>query len=168
MEGQVEKLLHEMKEIGEALSEGNNALSQSQDILKSLQSAANWGTYDMFGGGMLATMAKRGHMDEAQKKIYSFQNTLRRYNQELQDVGDAYLPEFENDGFMRFADWFFDGFFVDWTVQSEINQVKEQVHQTHQAIENLQEQLQERFDECDKQMRNLLEQEEALVVKAEV
>ena len=164
IEKQVEDLLHEMKEIGEALREGENALIQSQDILQSLKSAANWGTYDMLGGGMLATMAKRSHMDEAQKKIYTFQNTLRRYNQELKDVGDAYLPEFENNGFLRFADWFFDGFFVDWSVQSEINQAREQINQTYEAIKNLQNQLKQRFDSCEKQMQDRIAQEEMLIL----
>ncbi len=167
IEHQVEEILHQIKELGEALHEGEKALSQSDDILSSLQSAANWGTYDMFGGGMLATMAKRSHMDEAQKKIYTFQNTLRRYNQELQDVGEAYLEAFSHDGFLRFADWFFDGFFVDWTVQSEINQAKDQVSQTKQAISNLQQQLNQQFQECEKKMERLLREEEALVVNAE-
>ena len=31
------------------------------------------------------------------------------------------------DGFMRFADYFFDGFFVDWMVLDRIQQSTEQV-----------------------------------------
>ena len=39
------------------------------------------------------------------------------------------------DGFLRFADYFFDGLFTDWTVLGKIHQSQEQVRSTRNQIE---------------------------------
>ena len=39
------------------------------------------------------------------------------------------------DGFLRFADYFFDGLFADWAVLDRINQSQE--HSTKRQIENV-------------------------------
>lgn len=38
---------------------------------------------------------------------------------------------------LSFADWFFDGFAVDWMVQSRINQAKEQVEEAIYRVERI-------------------------------
>ena len=54
------------KELQEAISAGNAALSTTQQVLSSLDSAEGWGTWDLFGGGLVADLAKHSHLDEAQ------------------------------------------------------------------------------------------------------
>lgn len=41
------------------------------------------------------------------------------------------------DGFLRFADYFFDGLFADWAVLDKISQSQEQVHSTRRQIESV-------------------------------
>ena len=41
------------------------------------------------------------------------------------------------DGFLRFADYFFDGLFADWTVLDKIGQSQDQVQSTKHQIENV-------------------------------
>ena len=41
------------------------------------------------------------------------------------------------DGFLRFADYFFDGLFADWAVLDKISQSKGQVESTRRQIENV-------------------------------
>ena len=41
------------------------------------------------------------------------------------------------DGFLRFADYFFDGLFADWAVLDKINRSQEQVRSTRHQIENV-------------------------------
>ena len=45
------------------------------------------------------------------------------------------------DGFMRFADYFFDGFFVDWMVLDRIQQSTEQVQSAYARIHSVLEGL---------------------------
>jgi chromosome segregation ATPase len=44
------------KELREALDAGGRALAALEQVQSELQSAANWGTWDLLGGGLLVTM----------------------------------------------------------------------------------------------------------------
>ena len=155
--------INQLKELEEAQKAGEHCLYMVSDVKKSLKSAANWGTYDMLGGGMLATMAKHGHMEEAQNRIHQLSSSLRVFNKELSDVGKNITNEIQLDGFMSFADYFFDGLFVDWAVQSQIEKAQNQIYQLERKIENLLSQLknsyrneQNRIDEINQQQNNLI------------
>ena len=143
------------KEINEAVTAGNRAMEQVNRIQKSLQSASNWGTYDMLGGGLLATMAKRGHLNTAQSEMHNFQNQLRNFNRELQDVGETIDFEIQITEFLSFADWFFDGFFVDWAVQSKIKDAKDQMSQLEGKMKHILENLKSENLKCYNNLNQL-------------
>lgn len=48
-----------------AIAAGLKAIGSLKCVASHLDSAANWGTADMLGGGMMVTMAKRSAMDSA-------------------------------------------------------------------------------------------------------
>ena len=122
------------KELQEAISAGNAALSTTQQVLSSLDSAEGWGTWDLFGGGLVANLAKHSHLDEAQGAIEQLQSQLRRFKTELADVTIQADMQVNVDGFLRFADYFFDGLFADWAVLDKINQSQSQVQNTKSQI----------------------------------
>lgn len=122
------------KELQEAISAGNAALSTTQQVLSSLDSAEGWGTWDLFGGGLVADLAKHSHLDEAQGAIEQLQSQLRRFKTELADVTIQADMQVNVDGFLRFADYFFDGLFADWAVLDKINQSQSQVQNTKSQI----------------------------------
>ena len=125
------------RELREAVSAGNSALSTANHVLSSLDSAGGWGTWDLFGGGLISDLAKHSHLDEAQCNIEHLQSQLRRFKTELADVRISADMQVNVDGFLRFADYFFDGLFADWAVLDRINQSQEQVHSTKRQIENV-------------------------------
>ena len=125
------------RELREAVSAGNSALSTANQVLSSLDSAEGWGTWDLFGGGLISDFAKHSHLDEAQGNIEYLQSQLRRFKTELADVKISADMQVNVDGFLRFADYFFDGLFADWAVLDKINQSQEQVHSTRRQIENV-------------------------------
>ena len=47
----------------------------------------------------------------------------------------------EVDGFLSFADFFFDNFFVDWMVQDKIERARQQVNDAIFQVQNIQNQL---------------------------
>ena len=61
LDQQLDELEHQRREVGEAISAGRTAESALSAVLNSLDSAEDWGTWDMLGGGLLTTMAKHGN-----------------------------------------------------------------------------------------------------------
>ena len=143
------------KELQEAISAGNAALSTTQQVLSSLDSAEGWGTWDLFGGGLVADLAKHSHLDEAQGDIEQLQSQLRRFKTELADVTIQADMQVNVDGFLRFADYFFDGLFADWAVLDKINQSQSQVQNTKSQIAGV-------LSRLDSMMRTL-EQEQVQI-----
>ncbi|WP_334072823.1 MULTISPECIES: hypothetical protein [Paenibacillus] len=120
----------EVKELDEAIRAGQSVQHDLERAEESLQSAKNWGTYDMFGGGMLSTHIKHSRLDEAMERIYAAQTNLRRFEKELQDVGGSdFTSGLEISGMLRFSDYFFDGLIADWLVQGRITEMHDQVTQ---------------------------------------
>jgi len=129
------------RELGEAVSAGNAALSLISDIEAELDDAHGWGTFDLLGGGLISDLAKHSHLDKAQDLIYDLQISLNRYRTELADVQIQTDVQVQIDGFMRFADFFFDGIFADYAVLDKIKGSQEQVSCVRSQIENTQKSL---------------------------
>ena len=119
------------KEIREAINAGSGAQATADRILGELESADNWNTWDMFGGGgMITHMAKHSHLDQAQDLTEELQQKLRRFKTELADIQITADSQVNIDGFLRFADYFFDGLFVDWSVGNRIKQSRTSISDT--------------------------------------
>ena len=134
MEERLAFLTSQKKELEEAISAGNAALATTEHILSSLGSAEGWGTWDLFGGGQISDLAKHGHLDDAQANVEYLQSQLRRFQTELADVKICADMQVNIDGFLRFADYFFDGLFADWAVLGKIHRAQDQVLSTRRAI----------------------------------
>lgn len=125
------------KEKREAVDAGYRALRSLQAAQDNLDSAKNWGLWDMFGGGLISTMLKQSKMDSAKQNMEQAKYDLREFSQELRDVSISYELDIETGDFLSFADWFFDGFFVDWMVQDRINKAREQVSEAIRQVEDV-------------------------------
>ena len=130
------------KEKKEAADAGNRALRSLKAAQENLNSAKNWGIWDMLGGGFISTMAKHSKMDRAKENLAKARSDLKNFSRELQDVNMACHLDIETGDFLSFADWFFDGFVVDWMVQDRINQASRQVEEAIQRVERILNQLQ--------------------------
>lgn len=72
------------------------------------------------------------------------------------------------EGFLRFADYFFDGLFTDWAVLDHINESQNQVRSTKRQIEDVVDQLNEMLAETEAERVRLKEQLDELIVKVRV
>lgn len=127
------------KERREALDAGRRALQSLYAARESLGSARGWGVWDVLGGGLLSTLIKRGHMDDARDAMARAEEDLRVFRRELADVQQT-LP-LETDDFLGFADYFFDGFLVDLLVQSRIAEAQDRVESAIASVEAVLEEL---------------------------
>ena len=134
LDRQLSDVTHQQKELEEALSAGENAKRLLGQVQDDLDSARSWGTWDMLGGGLIATMAKYDRLDSAQSSIRAAQRALSDFRTELADVSQLQVPNIQIGEFATFADYFFDGIFSDWYVQSSIKTAQEGVSEVHMKL----------------------------------
>lgn len=141
LQEQLEISRRNQREIEEAQAAGITALQALQSIAGSLNSAAGWGIFDMVGGGIISTMIKHSHIDEAKRQVARAESELRRFQTELLDIRITGPAQIQIDGFSKFADFFFDGFFMDFFMQTKINKVRENVDNVIAQVEAVLAQL---------------------------
>lgn len=158
------ELLHQQKELREAISAGENAKRLLGQVQDDLDSARSWGTWDMLGGGLVATMAKHDRLDSAQSSIRAAQRALSDFRTELADVGRLEVPSIQIGEFATFADYFFDDIFSDWYVQSSIKKAQYGISEARMkltaALRTLtaaRQDLDERLAQLDRERENLLD-----------
>ena len=151
------------RELGEASAAGQSALATADEILESLSSAEGWGTWDLIGGGLIADLAKHSKLDEAQAAVEYLQSQLRAFRTELADVTISADFQVNIDGFLRFADYVFDGIFADWAVLDRINQAQAQVEDTRAQICAVLDRLGQMTDQAERERAGLRLEIEGLV-----
>lgn len=80
---------------------------------------------------------KHSYLDEAQNEVEQLQIQLRRLKTELTDIIIHTDIQVSINGFLGFADYFFDGFFADSAVLNKINQSQTQVENTKGQIKKI-------------------------------
>lgn len=125
----------------EAMDAGERALGTLKRAQEKLNSASNWGVFDMFGGGLFSTIMKRSKMSDAQNLMETAKMDLKLFQKELKDVNVPLDLRIEVGSFLSFADFFFDGFVADYLVQSKISEAKEQVSDAIFRVEQILKEL---------------------------
>ena len=104
-------------------------------------------------------MYKRQGIDHAQR-------ALSRFRTELADVRDMELPQVQIGEFATFADYFFDGFFMDWMVQSKIQDAQEGVSEVHVRVLNALRNLERMDQELAEEQDGLKREREGLLLRS--
>lgn len=112
----------DQREVQEAVQAGEAALASIQRAREKLESAKNWGIFDIFGGGMISSMVKHSRMDDASGYMEEAKRKLTAFERELKDISISAELSVEMGNFLRFMDTFMDNIFVDFVVQSRINE----------------------------------------------
>lgn len=155
------------KELTEAVQAGEAALQTLRQILTSLDSAKNWGTWDLVGGGLITDLAKHSHLDDAQALVERLQTQLRRFRSELSDIQIKCDLQLNVEGFLRFADFFFDGLLSSWTVLDQIGSAREQVLGTKGQVETVLSRLKAPLGAARTERNQLLARIDTLVLQAQ-
>ena len=129
------ELILQEKEVKEAIDAGKRANNALLDMKDNLSSAKSWGVWDMMGGGLISNMAKHSAIDNASSSGKNAEHCLKAFKKELSDVNQFTDLKIDITSFTKFADFFFDGFFVDWFVQSKINNSLSNVNNVHERID---------------------------------
>ncbi|MGL6105396.1 hypothetical protein, partial [Romboutsia sp.] len=101
---------------------------------KLLNSAENWSTLDMFGGGLISSMAKHSKIDDAQMQFSRISNLVKSFNKELEDVN---LNGVGFSSTTKTFDIFFDNIFSDLSVNRHITESYEDVCKLERSVNNI-------------------------------
>lgn len=164
LERRITEKQSQKKEISEAIFAGNQAMNTVNEILTDLNDAEGWGIWDLAGGGLMSDLVKHNCLDEAQENVQKLQGEPLRFKTELADVSvDAQL-QVRVDGFLRFADYFFDGLFADWTVLDHINESQGEVIKVQSQIRQLLSNLTAMLNGINEEITALEQEKKKLVV----
>ncbi len=132
------------KEIREAIQAGERALTSLGNAKEQLDSARNWGIFDMMGGGFFTSLVKHSKLDNASSYMEMAKADLQRFKKELRDIPDYEELKVDIGSFLSFADFFFDGLVVDYMVQSRINDTRDKVQTAIRKVEEMLTELRRR------------------------
>lgn len=167
-EEQISNLENQKKEIREAISAGTKAKNIAEQVLSELDDAEGWGTWDLLGGGLLSDLAKHSSLDDAQEEIEHLQVQLRRFKTELADVTIRVEMQVNIDGFLRFADYFFDGLFADWAVLDKIEESQSEVKSVIKQIQAVLDKLAAMLTNAERDQAAVQVKLDSLVFEAKV
>lgn len=151
------------KELQEAIAAGDAARNELQFVVDSLESADGWGTWDLLGGGIIATAAKHSEIDKAKNYAQNTKVALMKFQNELEDVDLAMDIEINIGSFETFADYFFDGLISDWIVQSKISDSLKGVHNVVYNVEGIIKSLKEKLTTVENELFSIKENMKSLI-----
>lgn len=129
------------KELQEAVAACDRSLAVVDEALVNLNSARNWGIFDMLGGGFISSMIKRGKIKEAEALFGELESSLKSLEKETRDVQISLSEHVETSDLMIFFDVVFDNIVVDWMVQSDIKKNIEKLYALRESLEKLKGEL---------------------------
>ena len=154
------------KELKEAILAGESVQESLQSVIHSLNSAKSWGTWDLLGGGLIATHIKHSRIDDARSHVHEAQMQLKRFERELADVRLDVNVVIGIDSFTKFADYFFDNLITDWIVRSRIEESRGSANRAHEKVQQTLFQLQERSREVARQIKAATQERRNVVERA--
>lgn len=155
-----------VKEIREAIEAGEDVLADLKKAAESLESAEGWGTWDILGGGLISDLAKHSHIDDAKASVSEAQKKLSHFRSELADVKIKSTLSIDISNFAKFADFFFDGLFADWHMQSRIENSLDSVRRTKDQIKKVIDKLKAMENENMNRIKSLEEEINKLITNA--
>lgn len=131
------------QELMEAKGAAETALDTIQEAKTQLKSAKNWGIFDIIGGGLIASLAKRSRMQDMRSTLETLDTQLEALRDELKDVQlDA--PVRPADSFtMQIFDIGFDNVFTDLYVQGELKETGRQLDRLEETVQKIIDELEE-------------------------
>jgi tetratricopeptide (TPR) repeat protein len=151
-------------EIEEAIQASNKAVDKINQVIKCLDSAIQYSEIDMSNPRLEISMVKHEELDKAHRLIKSLHFNLVKVKAELKDV-DVYSVTNMNvkiNSYLKFADFFLDGLFIDITIHQHINEVITEVNNMKDEISVIINSLKDRKRENENEIISLKNKIETL------
>jgi len=110
----------------ESLSEGEEMIKRLDETKRYLVRARNLGTYASSDIGLMTNVKIYHYLDEAQELLHRIQWGLRKFHNSLVALG--WYSEKEIASLLKAADYWIDGIFEDYNLQSAISKLIENMN----------------------------------------
>lgn len=134
--------MYDIEKEKEKQSMPETGFEQSANSQRKPEQCKELGTGRYVWRWIFTTMLKHSKMDQAKQNMEQAKYDFRNFSKELDDVNMACNLNIDTGDFLSFADYFFDGFVVDWMVQDRINTARRQVDEAIRRTEYIVNQLQ--------------------------
>jgi len=155
-----------LEQIQAAQDAGAAVLHQIDLIGGSLNAAESYGALDLAGGRFVTHINKHINLSQAQEEMNQLRRLLDQFYAGLSDVETSQALTIEISGFLRFADWFFDGWIVDWAVLSRIQDTQNQLLRVEENTKGALARIAGLRQETLKRKEVILGQKEEFIVHA--
>lgn len=122
------------RELDEAVSAGENLRESLEQIGKTLQSARNWGIFDMLGGRIVADVGKHMKINQAQMEMDATKIACERFTRELSDVEMSIDWKVDISDSLKMFDIFLDNIFLDIMVQGKIRDAQKEIQDALEQV----------------------------------
>ena len=138
--GRLNAELSEMQKALQAADAARQALSVVED---KLGSASGWNTYDIFGGGMIATAMEHSRLDDAAAAAAEADRRMAVLRTDLTELDqvEQTSPLITLSSATRFVDLWFNNIFTDLAVRDRIKQGQQNVAKSLQMVSAIEERL---------------------------
>lgn len=156
----------QVKETREAIAAVDHASTAVDSALDELQSAASWGTWDVIGGGWLASSIKHGHVDTAIERLQAVNSAMVAVQHELGQVATTVdLPTgLEAGSGARTLDVWFDNLFSDIRMQGRITELRDHTEDLRNRLGTAGAQLRAHLDATTARIADLHQRVDALTL----
>lgn len=117
------------REIHVAMVAAEDALSHLEKAARLLDTARSWGRFDLAAGGLLSSLAKHRHMQQAKQELKEAHRALRIFSGQLKELDAIRAVDVETGDFLGAADLFFGGAFADIAMQARIREAQEKLEE---------------------------------------
>lgn len=155
-----------LTEIHEAITAGKEAKHKLEEAAQALHKAKDYSTWDTFlGGGLIATALKHDELDKSNSYLHSAQIALQRFQNELLDIQEMKhgTLEIDTDGFVKFADYFFDDIFSEWSIHSKILTAMDQITRVLDDVSNTLLELDQKLAVAEQKKVELLAEKDKIL-----
>lgn len=133
--------MNELSQIGKAVNIINRLLPLLDEAERNLSSARNWSIFDVLGGGFIVDLFKHSKLSKAQGNMEQVNSLMNELSCILRGINIPADCTMEVGNFVTFADFLFDGFFVDAYVTSKIMGSIDQVRKMKTKLSDLKKYL---------------------------
>lgn len=126
--------LKEKKEAREALLDLREEIDL---VIKMTESASRWGIFDIFADSSLVGFVKRGKIKDINSGLEIIREKLEIAKKELGDVRINLDEEISDTTYDFFVDIIFDNIFTDLRVNREIKEIKENLFDLRERVEEI-------------------------------
>lgn len=133
--------MNELSQNGKAVNIINRLLPLLDEAERNLSSARNWSFFDVLGGGFIVDLFKHSKLSKAQGNMEQVNSLMNELSCILRGINIPADCTMEVGNFVTFADFLFDGFFVDAYVTSKIMGSIDQVRKMKTKLSDLKKYL---------------------------